>query len=588
MQKLIFLFLIITSSFSAEINKALYEGDNLYIQFQKIEKDINSSITQKFKNPEVISLETSTLKKLKQLYAVKDEIRVFETVTLSKKNITEQEYLAALFLLSDLQQEIKRLQNKKKDIQEKLFLLKDDIQNTVPNESNHSLLAQQMQYAFYKLSQDKISKSLKLYLKLFKNEFKLFEAALSRVNFKELSSKKIIKNVDSKISSLKDKNLLLSIDKDSEALTDEKAQKIIIKKEKKIQEETDITIIKKLHAEILLSLKWLKEEKQEPFLYAIEIIENDIRLLSEKEKVKFSSIAELLLTLEENRFDTSSAAMASTQIGLKYITNSALNVINKTLFVYEEKAFSLKTILTFIIFIIIGSIIAKIYKNIVDMFRKSNRIKSLSIARMIANSGYYLIILSTFFFSLQSIGLNLHTIFIIIGAILVWIALGLQGFISNYAMGILMKIDRSIRIGDLVELNSDIIGTVDDMDFRSVTILTGDQTRITIPNSKFISETFINHSLEDHIKRFHIHFSADNRIDNDVVQKVVLEALKESNIPYIDTDEKNPKVIIIDVNRKIVRYSLLVWIDQHGGYDIPVEKSAFLALIHLSLKKVAL
>lgn len=588
MQKLILLFLIITSSFSAQINKALYEGDNIHMQFQKIEKDINRSIAQKFKNSEVISLELSTLKKLKLLYAVKDEIRVFETVTLSKKSITEQEYLATLFLLSDLQLEIKRLQNKKKNIQEKLFLLKDDIQNSVPNESNHSLLAQQMQYAFYKLSQDKISKSLKLYLKLFENEFKLFEAAQQRVNFKELSSKNIIKNVDSKISSLKDKNLLLSIDKDSEALTDEKEKKIIIKKEKKIQEETDITIIKKLHAEILLSLKWLKEEKQEQFLYAIEIIENDIKLLSDDEKEKFSSVAELLLTLEENRFDTSSAAMASTQIGLKYITNGVENVINKTLFVYEEKAFSLKTILTFIIFIIIGFIIAKIYKNIVDRFRKSNRIKSLSTARMVANSGYYLIILSTFFFALQSIGLNLHTIFIIIGAILLWIAFGLQGFISNYAMGILMKIDRSIRIGDLIELDSNMIGTVDDMDFRSIIILTGDQTRVTIPNSRFISETFINHSLEDHIKRFHINFSADNIIDNHIVQNVVLDALKESTIAHIDTQEKRPKVILIDVNRKIVRYSLLVWIYQHEGYDIPVEKSAFLALIHHSLKNVAL
>ncbi len=588
MQKLILLFLIITSSFSAEINKTLFEGDNIHVQFQKIQKDINSTISKKLKNEKVISLETSTLNKLKQLYAVKDEIRVFETVTLSKKSITEQEYLAALFLLSELQLEIERLQNKEKDIQEKLFELKNDIQNTVPNESNHSLLAQQMQYAFYKISQDKISKSLKLYLKLFENEFKLFEAALSRVNFKELSSKKIIKKIDSKIDSLKDKNLLLSIDKDSEALTDEKAQKIIIKEEKKIQKETDITIVKKLHAEILLSLKWLKEKKQEPFLYAIETIENDIKLLSDQEKNKFSSIAQLLIMLEENRFDTSSAAIASTQIGLKYIIDSALNVINKTLFVYEEKAFSLKTILTFVIFIIIGSMVAKIYKNIVDRFRKANRIKSLSAARMIANSGYYLIILSTFFFALKSIGLNLHTIFIIIGAILVWIALGLQGFISNYAMGILMKIDRSIRIGDLVELTSDMIGTVDDMDFRSVTILTGDQTRITIPNSRFISETFINHSLEDHIKRFHINFSADNRIDNDIVQKVVLEALKKSEIPHIDTHEKRAKVIIIDVNRRIVRYSLLIWIDQHGGYDIPVEKSAFLALIHQSLKKVAL
>ncbi len=588
MKKLILTLLIITSTFAAEINKSLFEGENISNELQKIEKVLDSSIVHKIKNQNVITLELSTLNKLKQLYEVQDDIKLFETVTLSHDIISQQEYFAALILLSELQSEIQRLEKKNREIQEKLFSLKNEIQKLVPNESNHSLLVHQMQYAFYKLSQNKISKSLKLYNELFKNEFDIFESSMMRVNFKEKSSKTIIKNVDKEIDSLKDKNLLLNIDKDSEALQDEKAQEIIIKKEIKIQKETDITINKKLEAEIVLALKWLKEKEQKAFLDAITIIENDIKLLSHKEKEKLSSVASLLLSLEERRFDSSSVAIASTQIGLDYLYDGAKNIFNKTLFVYEEKAFSLKTILTFIVLIIIGFTIASIYKNIVDKFRKTNRIKSLSTARMVANSGYYLIILSTFFFALKSMGLNLHTIFIIIGAILVWIALGLQGFISNYAMGILMKVDRSIRIGDLVELDANIIGSVDDMDFRSVTILTGDQTRITIPNSRFISSTFINHSLEDHIKRFHIHFSADNRIDNDVVQKVVLEALKTSEIPYIDTAEKRPQVIIIDVNRKIVRYSLLVWIDQHGGYDIPVEKSAFLALIHHSLKKVAL
>ena len=588
MKKFILAILMITSSFAAEINRSLFEGDNISNELQKIEKNLDSSIAHKLKNQNVITLELSTLKKLKQLYEVQDDIKLFETVTLSDDIISQQEYFAALTLLSELHSEIQRLEKKNIEIQEKLFSLKNEIQKLVPNESNNSLLVHQMQYAFYKLSQNKISKSLKLYNQLFKNEFDTFESSMVRVNFKEKSSKIIIKNVDKEIDSLKDKNLLLNIDKDSEALQSEKDKKIIIKKERKIQKETDITINKKLEAEIILALKWLKEKKQKAFLDEMTIIENDIKLLSHKEKEKLSSVAFLLLSLEKRRFDSTTAAIASTQIGLDYLYDGAKNMFNKTLFVYEEKAFSLKTILTFIVFIIIGFAIASLYKNIVDKFRKTNRIKSLTTARMVANSGYYLIILGTFFFALKSIGLNLHTIFIIVGAILVWITLGLQGFISNYAMGILMKLDRSIRIGDLVEIDSNIIGTVDDMDFRSVTILTGDQTRITIPNSRFISETFINHSLEDHIKRFHIHFSADNRIDNDRVQKVVLEALSVSEIPHINTSEKRPQVILIDVNRKIVRYSLLVWIDQHGKYDIPVEKSAFLALIHHSLKKVAL
>ena len=588
MKKLILIMIIISYSFSLEINENLFMGQNIYKEILKLEKELNSNISHKLKNKKVIALEISTLKKLKKLYQAEDKIKLFETVAFFNDKITQQEYLSALYLLSSLQSEINRLNNKDVEIQKKLFSFKSEMQKQIPDESNHSLLLQQLQYAFYKLSQSKISKSLKLYNELLKKEFKILESAITRVDFIEESSKDIIKNIDKEIDSLKDKNLLLNIDKDSEALQDEKAKKIIIKKEKNIQIQTDFVINKKLEAEILLALKWLKEKKQKSFLTAISIIENDIQLLSEKEREKLSSVSFLLHALEENRFDTASVAIASTQIGLDYIRDGAKNIIEKTLFIYEDKAFSIKTIFTFLLFIIIGFMIASIYKNIIEKFRKTNRIKSLSRARMVANSGYYLIMLSTFFIALKSIGLNLHTIFLITGAILLWIALGLQGFISNYAMGILMKIDRSIRIGDLIEIDLYTIGHVDDMDFRSVTLLTGDHVRITIPNSRFITGSFINHSIEEQIRRLHIPFSFSNEIDFYLVKKSILTALEESNIAHIKTDNKRAQIVMTDINRKIIRYSLLVWIDHHNGYDMPLKKSEFLSLIHQSLKKVAL
>ncbi len=291
----------------------------------------------------------------------------------------------------------------------------------------------------------------------------------------------------------------------------------------------------------------------------------------------------MILRFGDKRFDDASVALASTQVGFNYIKNSAQLLVNKTLFVYEDKAFSIKTIMTFVFIIMIGFIIAKLYKNIVDKYRKKNRIKSLSAARLIANSGYYLIILITFFTALATIGLDMHTIFVVVGAILLWLALGLQGFISNYAMGILIKIDRSIRIGDHVELNEQIVGSVDDMDFRSITIQTGDQVRYIIPNSRFISGEFINHSLEDNIRRLHIPFSVDKSLSHEEVEQSILETLKTSDVPHLQTPLHRTQVIIIDINRKITRYKLLVWIKQQDNHDMPVVKSQFLQLIQKSL-----
>ncbi len=583
MTKLLLLILIITSSFSATIDTALFKGENIAKYYQKIEQTINSQMTQKLKTQETITLEKSTLNKLKQLYAIKDEIKPFEIISLDTMHIKEEQYLKVLFMLTSLQNEIIRLETKEKDIQQKLFELKGNIEKTLPQDDNKSLLNNQLQYAFYKISQEKIHKSLALYTQLFTQEFSKFQHSLSRVTFKEKVAKKIIKHTDKKIDAIKNKNLLLTIDKDSEAQRDTKAQQEIVTKEKHIQQETDVALIKKTKAQILLALKCLKEKNQTEFLEVTERIEGDFEALSKEQKEHYTTLLELILRFGDKRFDDASVALASTEVGFNYIKNSAIMIANKTLFVYEDKAFSIKTIMTFVLIIMIGFIIAKVYKNIIDKFRKKNRIKSLSVARLIANSGYYLIILVTFFTALATIGLDMHTIFIVIGAILLWLALGLQGFISNYAMGILIKIDRSIRIGDHVELDEQIVGLVDDMDFRSITIQTGDHVRYIIPNSRFISGEFINHSLEDNIRRLHITFSADKRLTHAEIEDAILETLKQSDVPHLQTPLHHAQVIIIDINRKITRYSLLVWIKQQDNHDMPVVKSQFLLLVQKSL-----
>ncbi len=582
------LIVLISTALSAQIDTALFQGENVPSYYQKIEANIDATITKKLKSQEIIALEKATLQKLRQIYAIKDTLTPFHTITLDEPIIKEQKYLDAFYLLNDLALEIKRLEEKEKDIQQKLFEVKNSIEKTLPNDNNQSLLHHQLQYAFYKISQEKINKTLPLYKKLFEKEFSTFIQALSRVSFKEKVAKTIIQHSDKKIDTIAQKNLLLTIDKDSEAQRTPQAQDMIAKKEKIIQKESDTTRLKKIKAQVLLSLKYLKERKQKVFLTRIEQIEKDILSLTPQAKLKAQNMLELLIMIGKKRFDETESAIATTSQGFHYIKHSISSIINKTLFVYEDKAFSIKTLFTFAFILFVGLLIAKLYKNFVDSFRKANRIKSLSAARLIANSGYYIIILSTFFTALAAIGLDMHTIFVVVGAILLWLALGLQGFIANYAMGILIKIDRSIRIGDHVELDEQIVGCVDDMDFRSITIQTGDQVRYIIPNSRFISGEFINHSLEENVRRLHIPFSVDKEVSHAKVEAIVLQTLAKSKVPHIRTKEKKAQVIIIDINRKITRYALLVWIEQEANHDMPVVMSVFFSQIHHAISMLDL
>ena len=121
------------------------------------------------------------------------------------------------------------------------------------------------------------------------------------------------------------------------------------------------------------------------------------------------------------------------------------------------------------------------------------------------------------------------------------------------------------------------------MDFRSVTIRSSDNIRTTIPNSRFIGGTFINHTLEGVSRRLHVHFSASKYISHEEIEETILTALAKSNLPYIKSRDKEAQVAIVDINRKIVRYALLVWVPKELTYDMSVAQSMFLKLIHKAL-----
>ncbi len=584
MQKIFLLFLFLVSLFAAPIDKAFYEGENVLHYYDQIEQEINSTIRRKLKPAKIITLERATLAKLRELYRRKGEIASFQTVPLPKGEIPEQTYLQALYRLADLKNEIARLQQKKEHFQQNLFALKNRIEKELPAERDKSLLADQMQYAFYKISIGKIDKTRQLYQELFDKEHAAFRTALPRVRFKQIRhARKIMEHTEQKIDTLQKKDRILKIEKESEVPRTRTEKKKIIQESEKLRQATEAVIQRRLETEILLTLKSIRQNDQKTFFQTMEAIDRDIEKLDKAQRKTFVTLSEMVLDFGQSRFDTTSLAIASIQIGFQSIVDSVRRFIDKTLFVYEEKAFSIRTVFIFAVILFIGFFIARIYKNFVDSFRRTNRIKSLSVARMTANSGYYLIILATFFIALKTIGLDMHTIFLVIGAVLLWLAFGLQSFISNYAIGMLLKIDRSIRIGDHIELNPSTVGDVDDMNFRSVTIRSSDGVRTTIPNSRFISGTFINHSLEGECRRLEVRFSANKTIPHATLERKILSALEKSAIPHYRDSAHIPQVAIVDINRKIVRYALLVWVKKEMTYDMTLARSRFLKLIHETL-----
>ncbi len=107
---------------------------------------------------------------------------------------------------------------------------------------------------------------------------------------------------------------------------------------------------------------------------------------------------------------------------------------------------------------------------------------------------------------LQIIGINLTALAVFGGALGVGLGFGLQAIASNFISGLIILLDRSLSIGDFVELEDGRSGFVTSLNMRSTTLETFDGKDIMVPNEMFITSTFINWTHKNKKQRYRVDF----------------------------------------------------------------------------------
>jgi MscS family membrane protein len=78
------------------------------------------------------------------------------------------------------------------------------------------------------------------------------------------------------------------------------------------------------------------------------------------------------------------------------------------------------------------------------------------------------------------------------------VALGAQDLFKNLISGIMILMERRFMIGDVIHVNGEAEGTVEQIGFRSTLIRQFDSNIVTVPNFKFAEQSFTNYSRRVH------------------------------------------------------------------------------------------
>ncbi|HEX5103065.1 MAG TPA: mechanosensitive ion channel domain-containing protein [Pirellulaceae bacterium] len=101
-------------------------------------------------------------------------------------------------------------------------------------------------------------------------------------------------------------------------------------------------------------------------------------------------------------------------------------------------------------------------------------------------------------FSLQLVGVPMTVFTFFGGALAIGIGFGSQNVMNNFISGLILLIERPIRVGDVIQIDSHS-GKVSEIGARSTRITTGSNLEVIIPNSTFLQGNVVNWTLSDDI-----------------------------------------------------------------------------------------
>ncbi|MCI4643749.1 MAG: mechanosensitive ion channel, partial [Hyphomonadaceae bacterium] len=191
-------------------------------------------------------------------------------------------------------------------------------------------------------------------------------------------------------------------------------------------------------------------------------------------------------------------------------------------------------------------------------------------------------------FAVSTLGIDLTALAVFTGALGVGIGFGLQSIFSNFISGIIILFERSIKVGDFIELQSGVTGSVREINIRSTLVTTNDNVDILVPNEEFIKAQVINWTLREARRRIRIPFGVAYGSDKDLVKKAGLEAAAEVAWTYTADPTRAPTVWLVGFGDSSLDFELVVWLTEEAVSKPARVNADYYWALHTALYKYEL
>ena len=571
-----FLFLLLLPMIlaGAEVNATIVDGNaTVYKQLlSTIEKESNST-------------EETTLEKimLKDLLKESSQSAVFVPKPVKPAKDEEAYRTLFLFFLDD----ISRISSLQKELDSSKVKIKT-IESTIASKPSNDvhLRSYQLQDAFYHKKVALEKKNIAMLKDKFSRLQDAMIVSLKRLDFNVAKLKQQLSGTQETVLKYETAlNKLYIQQEQQKLLNDRKKVEELDRKIKALNLAYDNETKVLLSTHFLLFSAYVKikndlafkEEKalKNACMTSLHLLEDDVE----------AYLSPMLLQFEKTYMGEISTLTGSGKQEFRQLLYDGWKFINEPVFSLNNTDISIFKIVLALLVFITGFLFGVLYKNKIKNLAITNRRSFTPSTRtLLANLGFYTIVIISFFIALNIVGVKLSSLALVAGALSVGIGFGLQNIVSNFVSGLILMFERSIKIGDYVEIG-DHRGYVTDIRMRSTTINTNENIDLIIPNQSFIEGDVINWTMSDSIRRFSIPFGVAYGTDAHQVIDIVIDAVHNSDVAdaIVEDAFKTTRVIMTEMADSSVNFELMVWVKGDKLHKPKRTASEFLIIIYDAL-----
>lgn len=183
-----------------------------------------------------------------------------------------------------------------------------------------------------------------------------------------------------------------------------------------------------------------------------------------------------------------------------------------------------------------------------------------------------------------TLGISITPIIASLGITSLAVALALQPTLENFFSGVQLVIDKPIRVGDFIELESKEQGFVDHIGWRSTWVKMLPNNMIIIPNSQLSKSRIINYFYPEKELSVPVDISVHYDSDLEFVEQVTLEVAREILISHEwGVDDYNTFVVFHTFDRSSINFTVMLRAKEY--FNRFWVKSAFIKALHKRYKK---